>query len=296
MSTVLPPTDLDAFTSHLQSSRRILALLGAGLSASSGLPTFRGAGGFWRTHDATQLASPRAFANNPGLVWQFYSYRRHMALRARPNRAHYALAQLARQEKGFLTISQNVDGLSPRAHHPPAQLELLHGSLFDIKCTSCDYWESGNFADPIVPALDIPEDPNSANGEADISNAEVPLRDIPRSELPHCSQCKYALLRPAVVWFGETLPRQTMSIVESWMHAPEKIDLMLVIGTSALVYPAAGYIAKARNKGARIAVINMEEPDQMSNRLTDDDWFFQGDAGEILPRILEPVIGANLEA
>lgn len=91
-----------------------MALLGAGISASSGLPTFRGAGGLWRSHDATSLATPEAFGEDPGLVWQFYSYRRHMALRAEPNKAHYALAELARRNENFITLSQNVDGM--RAH------------------------------------------------------------------------------------------------------------------------------------------------------------------------------------
>ena len=104
-------SDIESFTAHLQSSKRILALLGAGLSASSGLPTFRGAGGLWRTHDAISLATPEAFARDPGLVWQFYSYRRHMALKAQPNRAHFALAELARKHPGFIALSQNVDGM-----------------------------------------------------------------------------------------------------------------------------------------------------------------------------------------
>lgn len=106
-------SDIESFTAHLQSSKRILALLGAGLSASSGLPTFRGAGGLWRTHDATSLATPEAFARDPALVWQFYSYRRHMALKASPNRAHLALAELATKHPGFLALSQNVDGTFP---------------------------------------------------------------------------------------------------------------------------------------------------------------------------------------
>ena len=106
----IPAADLESFSAHLQSSDRILALLGAGLSASSGLPTFRGAGGLWRSHDAVSLATPEAFNANPGLVWQFYSYRRHMALQASPNRAHLALAELARRKPHFWTLSQNVDG------------------------------------------------------------------------------------------------------------------------------------------------------------------------------------------
>lgn len=107
----IPAADLQSFTEYLQGCKRILALLGAGLSASSGLPTFRGAGGLWRSHDATSLATPGAFNANPGLVWQFYSYRRHMALSAQPNRAHYALAELARKNNDFITLSQNVDGM-----------------------------------------------------------------------------------------------------------------------------------------------------------------------------------------
>jgi hypothetical protein len=114
--SVIPPADLADFQRHLNASTRILALVGAGLSASSGLPTFRGAGGLWRTHEATELATPGAFQRDPALVWQFYSYRRHVSLKAPPNRAHYALAELARRREGFLTLSQNVDGtasLSP---------------------------------------------------------------------------------------------------------------------------------------------------------------------------------------
>jgi NAD+-dependent protein deacetylase sirtuin 5 len=107
----IPKADLESFSKHLQSSNRILALLGAGLSASSGLPTFRGAGGLWRNQEAVSLATPEAFEENPGLVWQFYSYRRHMALKAQPNRAHYALAELARKKPNFMTVSQNVDGI-----------------------------------------------------------------------------------------------------------------------------------------------------------------------------------------
>jgi NAD-dependent deacetylase sirtuin 5 len=110
--------DLESFSAHLQSSDRILALLGAGLSASSGLPTFRGAGGIWRNHEAMRLATPEAFASDPGLVWQFYSYRRHMALKAQPNKAHYALAELAKRKKNFITLSQNVDGTKVQYLNP----------------------------------------------------------------------------------------------------------------------------------------------------------------------------------
>lgn len=106
----LSPKDVETFSAHLRTSRRILALVGAGLSAASGLPTFRGAGGLWRQHDAMSLATPDAFEADPALVWRFYAYRRRMALRARPNAGHVALAELARRRSGFVMLSQNVDG------------------------------------------------------------------------------------------------------------------------------------------------------------------------------------------
>jgi NAD+-dependent protein deacetylase sirtuin 5 len=110
MSNDFLSNDMESFGAHLRASNRIMALLGAGLSASSGLPTFRGAGGIWRNQQAVQLATPEAFEAEPGLVWQFYNYRRHMSLHARPNPAHYALAELSRRKPDFATLSQNVDG------------------------------------------------------------------------------------------------------------------------------------------------------------------------------------------
>jgi NAD+-dependent protein deacetylase sirtuin 5 len=325
------PSDLESFTAHLQNSHRILAVLGAGLSASSGLPTFRGAGGLWRSYDATHLATPDAFRSDPAFVWQFYNYRRHMALNAKPNPAHYALAELARRRPEFWTLSQNVDGLSPRAGHPEGQLKLLHGSLFDVKCEdqdSCGYIRKDDFRDPICPALGIPDDaemsiaaqsrerPNQAVKNAtaqrtpltkgvDISNAEVPLPTVPRSSLPHCPKCKTSLLRPGVVWFGEALPGSVLSDIDAYFDEPDpkaqstakmagkrqtkKIDLCLVIGTSSKVFPAAGYAAMARSKGARVAVVNTDQADAQD--VQKGDWFFQGDAGEIVPEILKSVIG-----
>ncbi|KAJ9608471.1 hypothetical protein H2200_007459 [Cladophialophora chaetospira] len=301
----MPLTDVASFVQHLQSSKRIVALLGAGLSASSGLPTFRGAGGLWRTYDATMLATPQAFQRDPGLSWQFYSYRRHMALNAKPNRAHLALAELARRNPAFITLSQNVDGLSPRANHPAGQLKLLHGNLFDVKCWDehrCGYSRKNDFTDPIVPALALPtENPDSdlkAAAEkkkhallrgADISDINVEIPQLKREDLPQCPSCKKNLLRPGVVWFGESLPEDVMSDVDDYFSDREKIDLMLVIGTSAKVYPAAGYTSIARAKGARVAVINMDRGD--ARELTKDDWFFEGDAAVIIPDILKTVVG-----
>ncbi|KAF7718276.1 NAD-dependent protein deacetylase [Penicillium ucsense] len=309
-------TDIQSFSEYLKGCRRILALLGAGASAASGLPTFRGAGGLWRQYDATALATPEAFEMNPGLVWQFYSHRRHMALQALPNKAHYALAELARRNQDFITLSQNVDGLSQRAQHPSDQLNLLHGSLFDIKCTSfyCHYTRSNDFSDPIVPALELPQhssfpqthtvvdkvsdrigtsvDASEEEGPSrryiDISDESVPIPKIVPEDLPRCPECK-GLLRPGVVWFGESLPTETLKRVDDWIEdAP--VDLILVIGTSARVYPAAGYVDVARDHGAKVAVVNMEQ-DMSSRGKRECDWFFQGDASVIVPEILKSVIG-----
>ncbi|KAF2874296.1 DHS-like NAD/FAD-binding domain-containing protein [Massariosphaeria phaeospora] len=302
--SIVPPKDLESFQEHLSKSTRILALLGAGLSASSGLPTFRGAGGLWRTHEATELATPEAFGRDPGLVWQFYSYRRHMALQAKPNPAHYALAELAKKKDGFMTLSQNVDGLSPRAGHPADKLKLLHGSLFDVKCSDffCKYTESSNYTDPIVPALAIPtDDADPTTTEArkardlDIADENVDLPEIDLRHLPQCPTCKHGLLRPGVVWFGEMLPTTVMNDIANWMEEDQKIDLIMVIGTSAKVYPAAGYVDLARAQGARVAVINMDKNDMPASGMYKGDWFFQGDAAQIVPEILKSVIGEITE-
>lgn len=312
---IVPPEDLASFTEHLQRSTRIMALLGAGLSASSGLPTFRGPGGFWRTYEAISLATPGAFRRDPGLVWQFYSYRRHMALNVNPNRAHLALAELANRRAGFITLSQNVDGLSPRAGHPAKQLKLLHGSLYDVKCFDCDYIRTDDFSDPIAPVLAMPDDPSETQtslqaqtGQAnttalegaiskkaalikgvDISDINVPIPEISPDDLPHCPKCKTGLLRPGVVWFGESLPEDTLNSVHDWIGSAPKIDLMLVIGTSSAVYPAAGYTEIARRRGARVAIVNMDRADAVG--LRNGDWFFEGDAAEIVPELLKSVIG-----
>jgi NAD-dependent deacetylase sirtuin 5 len=307
----LDPAAVEDFRQHLNQSTRILALLGAGLSASSGLPTFRGAGGLWRTHDAVSLATPGAFCADPALVWQFYSYRRHMAMNAKPNRAHLALAELSHKKPDFITLSQNVDGLSPRAGHPADQLKLLHGSLFDVKCfneATCGYTRKNDFTDPIVPALALPSISDTTTNTArattttttkqqhplltgaDISDISIPIPSIPIHSLPTCPQCSTHLLRPGVVWFGEQLPATVLSSVSEFISSPgQKIDLMLVIGTSSVVYPAAGYTEEAREKGARVAVINMDPND--AKGLQEGDWFFQGDAAEIVPELLKGVIG-----
>ena len=133
----------------------------------------------------------------------------------------------------------------------------------------------------------------SSAEELDISDDRIEIPQIPHDELPHCPQCGDGLLRPGVVWFGETLPRRTMAAVDAFIDEPRKIDLILVVGTSAKVYPAAGYVDEARAKGAKVAVVNMDRKDTPGGPggLQEGDWFFEGDASKILPEILKPVIG-----
>ena len=285
----LPREDLDiglddyaSFSQHLRSSTRILALLGAGLSAASGIPTFRGKGGSWRNHDAMQLATPEAFYKEPSLVWQFYDERRRAALDAAPNKAHFALAQLAKHKPGFLAITQNIDGLSERAGHAAENLVTIHGTLHRMQCSSknCNFKASAE---------------GSEQGRLLKEEASP---DFPPEKIPRCPLCG-SLLRPAVVWFGEPIEEAARNRVHDWLDEVPQVDLMLVVGTTAVVYPAAAYIHAARVQGARIAVFNTDPPSEEDRenpvtKLRDKDWFFQGSAAEILPEVLKETIGVVL--
>ncbi|CAJ2508134.1 Uu.00g093200.m01.CDS01 [Anthostomella pinea] len=181
-SVDLDPAAVADFHASLRSARRVIAVIGAGLSAASGLPTYRGAGGLWRNHDVTMIASPVSFIRDPGLVWQFNTYWRHLVLSAKPNAAHFALAELAKRmgthgegnagvdgngneeagdNLGFVMLTQNIDGLSARADHPAECLKQLHGCLLDLRCWDaggCGYVEYGNLTNPVVPALAMDEE------------------------------------------------------------------------------------------------------------------------------------------
>lgn len=194
-----------------------------------------------------------------------------------------------------------------------------------MRCTSfyCNYVEQDNYEDPIVPALAIPQEGSqplpsrtdktgaeatkslyesmkqaNAQGEIsrdlDVSDASIPIPQVQPKDLPRCPKCHEGLLRPGVVWFGEMLPNKVVGAVEEFIRESKKIDLMLVIGTSAKVYPAAGYVDRAREKGAKIAVINTDRADTPGGKTgsVNGDWFFEGDAGVIIPEILESVIGS----
>ncbi|TFK56053.1 DHS-like NAD/FAD-binding domain-containing protein [Heliocybe sulcata] len=282
----LPSDDMASFSVVLSQSKHIIAVAGAGLSAASGIPTFRGAGGLWRKYDAISLATPEAFQENPSRVWQFYHYRREKALKCQPNAAHTALAAFSNKqirdavapESTFTLITQNVDGLSQRAldsmpstadsEDPQPKMLEMHGRLFDVICTKpgCRHREL-NFTSPIVPAL---------AGTEDLMEAGAVEPDIPLSDLPRCSKCG-SPARPGVVWFGER--PHYLGVIGKLVR---QADLCLVVGTSSTVYPAAGYAAEVQRHGGKVAVFNLDR----SEGDEDADFLFLGPCEQTLPAAL----------
>ena len=285
---------------------RILALCGAGLSAASGLATFRGStAALWHTHNPMELATPEAFEADPGLVWRFYAYRRHTALAAQPNAGHRALAALATAlgtdaegDPGFLCVTQNVDGLSERANHPASSLHRMHGSLFALRCTKvdsgqCDYAVENYFDDPLCPALAFTQGVDELARLAKAST-KAPAH-IPASELPQCPKCRDgSLVRPGIVWFGESLDEAMLSGIDRWIQK-DAVDLLLVVGTTAELSATLGFIDDAREAGAIVATITLDvESLQSLEYVEEDDFAFVGSAADLLPVLLEPVIGTAI--
>lgn len=223
-------------------ARSIAVLTGAGISAESGIPTFRGAGGLWRNYRAEELATQQAFDRDPRLVWDWYCWRRGMIAKAEPNAGHTALAELERRCPQFTLITQNVDGLHDRAgSRRPLK---VHGDIWISRCSGCAYQRQD--------------------------------RTESYEELPRCPDCG-ALLRPGVVWFGESLPRIVWDEAERAVH---RCDVFLVVGTSAQVYPAAGLVNLA-NRATTIDINLDQTPISNAAQIT-----LCGKAGEILPGVI----------
>lgn len=259
----------ERFQSSLGRSRKIAVLTGAGVSAESGIPTFRGAGGLWRRYEAASLASPEAWQRDPGLVWEFYNHRRERALGCAPNPGHGALARLEARWRDagrtFTLITQNIDGLHEQAgSRDPVR---LHGSLWHVRCLSCGS-VTENRDVPITPAF-------AGSGSPD---PDTRARRFTAEELPHC-RCG-GVQRPHVVWFGEALQERDLAAAAAGVDG---CDLLLVVGTSAVVYPAAGFVPLAKRHGALIAEVNIE-PSAVTSLC---DVVFTGGAGEILPSLLD---------
>ena len=228
----------------LKQARSVAVLTGAGVSAESGVPTFRGPDGLWKRHRAESLATPEAFARDPKLVWEWYDWRRCVLSGVKPNAGHYALAELEQRTPKFTLITQNVDGLHELAGS--RNVLRVHGSIWMLRCLGCDREQE---------------------------DRRAPLPEIP----PRCA-CG-GMLRPGVVWFGESLPAAVWRAAET---AARFCDVLLVIGTSALVYPAAGLAHLAKSSGARVVEINVAET-PLSREI---DEFILGPSGELLPQLI----------
>jgi NAD-dependent deacetylase len=247
---VMLDSQLDQAAALIAASPRVAALTGAGISAESGVPTFRGADGLWKTYRAEALATPEAFAHDPALVWEWYDWRRGLIAPVEPTAGHAVLAAWERRFEGFTVITQNVDGLHARAGS--RSVVELHGNIWKLRCTR----------------------------EGTVEECRVtPLARIP----PVCAGCG-ALLRPHVVWFGEALDP---AVLRRAFAAAEACQAMLVIGTSAVVEPAASLPRAAAQAGAKIVELNIE-PTPLTPLA---DVYLPGKAGEILPLLDERLKG-----
>ncbi len=236
---------IDGAATRLRGAGAVCCMTGAGVSAESGVPTFRGAGGLWEGRRAESLATPEAFAADPDDVWRFYLWRRRVLAGCKPNPGHYALAELERLVSDFTLVTQNVDGLHPRAGS--RNVLALHGDIWIDRCTRCGY-------------------ESRAAGE-----------DF--ETVPHCRKCR-AMARPGVVWFGEMLP---MDVLEGAQQACARCAVMLVVGTSSVVQPAASLADWARDNGAAVIEVNPKATPLTAAA----DLAIPGPSGEILPAIVE---------
>ena len=230
----------------IRRSASVVVLTGAGISAASGLPTFRAPqDGLWSQYRPEELATPEAFSRDPELVWRWYRWRRELAGDAMPNAAHEALSRWERQCADFHLVTQNVDGLHERAGS--RSLLELHGNIFRDRC----------------------------------SREKKVLECVVEDErgLPHCPDCR-ALARPDVVWFGESL---NQDILELALAVSKACDLLLSVGTSGVVFPAAALPGYAQERGARLVEINTEDTALTAHA----DYSLRGPAAQLLPELLE---------
>ena len=213
---------------------RVFVLTGAGVSAESGIPTFRGRDGYWRNFDPAKLATPEAFARDPKLVWEWYRERRQRIRNAQPNAAHEAIAKLAGQADEFLLVTQNVDDLHARAGFPKEKMVQIHGDIFVTRCSRCEFACPGRGGSPeLIGAW-----------ENDVA-------------LPRCPECD-ALMRPGVVWFGEQLPWNELQQVENFLDRGG-CDLVIVAGTTATFGYIIDWALRASQGGAELIEVNPEE-------------------------------------
>jgi NAD-dependent deacetylase len=237
-------SDLGIVKDCIAAARSLVVLTGAGISADSGVPTFRGVDGLWRNFRAEDLATPEAFERDPRLVWEWYNWRRELIASKRPNPAHESVVEFERRCAHFWLITQNVDGLHRVAGS--RKLSEIHGNIWKVRCTACGVVEEN--------------------------------RDVPIPILPSCRHCK-GLLRPHIVWFGESLAADDLARCAASLQS---CDVLLVVGTSGVVYPAAGFASVAKEAGAFVAEIN-PDPTPHSDLV---DISLRGRAKEVVPLLV----------
>ncbi len=235
---------IDEVAAWLAASKRVAVLTGAGISAESGVPTFRGRDGLWRQHRAETLATPEAFERDPALVWEWYDWRRGLIDPVEPNAGHRVLAGWEGLFEDFTLITQNVDGLHAKAGS--RDVVELHGNIWKLRCAR----------------------------EGTVEEVRrTPLPTLP----PVCPRCG-SLLRPHVVWFGEALDPEVLGRA---VGASRACQVMLVLGTSGIVHPAASLPLAAGRAGAKVVEVNIEQTPLTSQV----DRFLPGKAGEVLPEL-----------
>lgn len=238
--------DVRRVRNMLAGAKRVAVLAGAGVSAESGVPTFRGEEGLWRNFDPMQLATPEAFSRDPKLVWEWYGWRRSIVAKCGPNPAHYALAKLESRIPEFLLITQNVDGLHERAGSK--NIAFMHGSIWRVK---------------------------RIDGKGEVrEDRRVPISPIP----PRDSDG--TLLRPAVVWFGETIPIEPMKQARNFFS--EGPDVVLIVGTTGMITYIQYWLMSLKEAGVPLVEINLEKT--IVSEIADVSLY--GKAGEILPQLL----------
>jgi NAD-dependent deacetylase len=238
--------DMDEVRERIANAQRVAVLTGAGVSAESGVPTFRGAGGLWRNFDYMKLATLEGFLEDPKTVWEWYDYRRGQMAECKPNPAHHAIAKLEQNTPEFLLITQNIDGLHRLAGS--RQIAEMHGNIWKVR--------------PVDDERNVTE------------NRDVPLKNIPLTDE------KGELLRPAVVWFGEMLPARELARAEKFMSEPP--DVLVVVGTSSQISWVQYMVMRARAGRSQIVEVNTEETDLSHMAHVT----LIGKAGEVLPKLV----------
>jgi NAD-dependent deacetylase len=240
---------------------RVLVITGAGVSAASGIPTFRGKDGYWRNLDPIKLATPEAFERNPELVWQWYRERRQHIRNAKPNAAHESIGKLAQHTDEFLLVTQNVDDLHKRAGLESTKTVQIHGNIFVTQCSRCNFTQN--------------------NGEHHHEQEQGYNGVIPR-----CPKCN-ALMRPGVVWFGEPLPLRETERVEKYLHR-DRCGGVIVAGTTATFGYIIDWALRASRGGGQLIEVNPEETplSRFATRLVREP------AASALPRIVDQMINS----